>query len=157
MRPAVLSIFKLTIRTHGLLGIKRACRIVTIASFDLFNVTTDQFMWLRKAGGHTKLMKPFFTPLVLFPDPSGLYEVSLAFSDGPTIRMIKMGLPPRDLSVDVAVRNYTGSQQSCSEGLYKLNHDAIRVFLNANKLCLLSRSYVHSYLYICTPNTSPCQ
>jgi hypothetical protein len=69
---------QLTVRPFSGLSIKRTCSFGTVVLLDLSRIATDKLMLFRKSSCDAQLMKPGFTPLVLFPNPSASYKVSLA-------------------------------------------------------------------------------
>jgi hypothetical protein len=114
----------LTVRPFSSLRIESARCLNTIVFLDFGNIATNDLMLLRKTSRHSKLMKSCLSPQVLLPDPPALNEITPAFLDVSASRMVKMGLSPQDLSVDVAagMRNDAGSQKEGGQSLREVDH-----------------------------------
>lgn len=115
----------LTVWSFGGFWIESACGCFTIGLLGFSRITADDFMFFRKAGSHTEFVKPVLPPEMLFPNPTAFNKVTLAFLDASAVRMVKMGLSPQDLPVDVStwMCDNTGGQENRSQSLRDLNHD----------------------------------
>jgi hypothetical protein len=140
----------LTVWAFGRLRVKRASCLYTVALFDLSDIATDELMFLRKTSRNTKLVEPSLTPLVLLADPSALNEIPFARLNASTVGVIKMSLPPQDLSVGVAsrMRNDTCSQKDGSKSLRELNHDDLRMLDGCGVAQVLYNAMPSSLLYL---------
>jgi hypothetical protein len=92
----------LTVGSLSGLRIEGAGCLDTIILLGLSRITAYNFMLFSKSSCNPELMKPGLAPHVLFSDPSTLYKITLAFLYASPIGVVKMGLSPEDLSVDVA-------------------------------------------------------
>lgn len=114
----------LTIWSLSYLRVKGASSLNTVFFLNLYRVSADKLMFFSKTGCNAKLVEPGFAPLMLFSDPTTFHKISFASLNISTIGMIKMGLSPQDLLVDVSTwmsSDPNGEENGC-KSLRKLNH-----------------------------------
>jgi predicted dienelactone hydrolase len=69
---------QLTVRPFSLFRVKCAGPFGAVVLLDFSRITANKFMFLREPSRNAKLMEPGLAPLVLLPNPSASYEISLA-------------------------------------------------------------------------------
>lgn len=114
----------LTVWSLSCFRVERAGSLDAIVLLRLSRITTDNLMLLCESSRNPQLVKPSFTPQVLLPDPSALDKIALAFLYTSTVGVVKMGLPPEDLSVGVAsgMCDDASSQKDSGQSLRELDH-----------------------------------
>lgn len=128
----------LTVWSLSGLWVKRAGSFGAVVLFHFSRVTTDDLILFCKSSCNPELMKPSLTPQVLLPDPSALDKIALAFLDASAVGVVKMGLSPENLSIDVpaGMCNDTSSQKNGGQSLRDLDHfHWLESYINSREKC----------------------